>query len=85
MTEDDIKVCLVLADGATVTPDELFHFFRHALPYFAIPRYVEVLDALPRERTSSRVRKVELRERGITESTWDLEQLGLSIAREERR
>jgi crotonobetaine/carnitine-CoA ligase len=85
MTEDDIKVCLVLAEGATVTPDELFHFFRQALPYFAIPRYVEVLDTLPRERTSSRVRKVELRERGITESTWDLDQLGLIISREDRR
>jgi crotonobetaine/carnitine-CoA ligase len=85
MTEDDIKVCLVLADGASVTADELFEFFGEALPYFAIPRYVEVLDALPRETTSMRVRKVELRERGVTESTWDLEALGLTVAREQRR
>jgi crotonobetaine/carnitine-CoA ligase len=85
MTEDDIKVCLVLADGAAVTPAELFAFFGEALPYFAIPRYVEVLDALPREVTSMRVRKVELRERGVTERTWDLEALGFSVAPGQRR
>lgn len=85
MTEDDIKVCLVLAAGETVTPDELFAFFGEALPYFAIPRYVEVLDALPREGTSMRVRKLELRERGVTPATWDFEALGLTLARELRR
>jgi crotonobetaine/carnitine-CoA ligase len=85
MTEDDIKVCLVLAEGEEVAPDELFAFFGAALPYFAIPRYVEVLDALPRETTSMRVRKLELRERGVTPATWDLEALGYAVPREQRR
>ena len=47
MTEDDIKVCLVTT--GTVSPEELFEFFREKLPYFAIPRYVEVVDALPED------------------------------------
>ena len=38
-----------------------------------IPRYVEVVDDLPRNETSMRVRKDELRRRGVTASTWDRE------------
>ncbi|MCA1727539.1 MAG: AMP-binding protein [Actinobacteria bacterium] len=84
MTEDDIKACLVLTPGARVDPNELFVFFRDALPYFAVPRYVEVLPELPKTATL-RVMKHVLRERGITEATWDLEALGLTVAKTERR
>jgi carnitine-CoA ligase len=85
MTEDDIKVCVVLVSGRSTTPEELFAFFADSLPYYAIPRYVEVLPALPRETTSMRVRKVQLRERGVTERTWDLEALGLTVLPADRR
>jgi len=37
---------------------------------FVLPRYVEVLDALPKTPTQ-RVRKAELRAAGITTATWD--------------
>jgi carnitine-CoA ligase len=82
MTEDDIKVCLVV--NADVTPDELFAFFRETLPYFAIPRYVEIVEALPKTATM-RVQKHLLRTAGVTPATWDLEALGLVVARDERR
>jgi carnitine-CoA ligase len=84
MTEDEIKACLVLAPGAEVTAEELFGFFAERLPYFAIPRYVELVDALPKTATM-RVQKHLLRARGITAETWDLEAMGLSVARDERR
>ena len=82
--EDDIKACLVLADGAALTPDGLFAYCRDTLPYYAIPRYVELVDALPRNATM-RVMKHRLRERGVTPQTWDLEALGLVVAPHERR
>lgn len=84
MTEDDIKTCVVLQPGQTTAPEELFEFFRDKLPYFAVPRYVEIVDALPKTATM-RVRKHLLREAGITPATWDFEQLGLTVARDERR
>jgi carnitine-CoA ligase len=77
--EDDVKVCLVLADGARLDPEELFAFFRQNLPYFAIPRYVDVIDALPRNGIG-RVMKHKLREHGNTRSTIDFEALGLTAA-----
>ena len=84
LTEDDIKACLVLAPGEQVTPKELFAFFKERVPYFAVPRYVEVVPQLPRNATM-RVMKHVLRDRGVTEETWDLEALGLTVRRDERR
>ncbi len=82
MTEDDIKACLVVS--GELVPEELFAFFREKLPYFAIPRYVEILDALPKTATM-RVQKHKLRESGATTATWDFEVLGLTVPRDDRR
>ena len=82
--DDDIKACIVLTAEATVEPDELFAFLKRSLPYFAVPRYVEFLDALPTNAVG-RVTKQTLRERGVTATTVDFEALGLSIDRDERR
>lgn len=83
LAEDDIKVCLVLRPGVSPTPEELFAFFKKNLPYFAVPRYVEIMDALP-TNANGRVMKHKLRERGIGEA-WDFEAMGLRIERHERR
>jgi len=82
--EDDVKAVLVLVEGERVEPDELFAFFKQSLPYYAIPRYVDVIDALPRNAVG-RVMKHKLREAGNTASTIDCEALGLTLSRDERR
>lgn len=80
--EDDIKACIVA--GAPIEPAELFDFFKNNLPYFAIPRYVDFLEALPRNGVG-RVMKHKLREVGNTTQTWDFEAMNLTVAKEERR
>jgi crotonobetaine/carnitine-CoA ligase len=84
LSESDIKACLVLVDRAHTTPQELFAYFAEELPYFAIPRYVEVLQELPINAVG-RVMKYQLRERSVTEDTWDLETMGLVVDRAARR
>lgn len=84
LTEDDIKVCITLRQGAAVAPEELFGFFKAHLPYFAVPRYAEVVDALPLN-AMGRVMKHVLREQGVTSATWDFDALGFVIGRDERR
>ncbi len=84
MTEDDIKACIVVEQGAEVTPEELFTFFKDVLPYFAIPRYAEIVTELPKNATL-RVMKHLLREKGVTPETWDLEDMGFAVAPGERR
>jgi crotonobetaine/carnitine-CoA ligase len=46
------------------------------LPYFAVPRYYEMRDSLPKTPTG-RVQKFKLREEGCTSATWDAWAVGL--------
>jgi len=83
-TEDDIKAVIVLVGGETTDPEELFGFFRDNLPYYALPRYVEFVDDLPRNAVN-RVMKHVLKERPLSDGVWDFETLGLSVGRDDRR
>jgi crotonobetaine/carnitine-CoA ligase len=84
-TEDDIKACIVPGTvEPELTADELFGFFAEHLPYFAVPRFVELVPDLPKNALG-RVLKHELRARGVTPATWDFEKLGLSVERDRRR
>ncbi|MEZ5081375.1 MAG: AMP-binding protein [Thermoleophilia bacterium] len=67
--EDEILVCVVPREGG-IDPVELLEYLEPKMPYFALPRYVRVMDHLPKTPTE-RVRKVELREAGITADTVD--------------
>jgi crotonobetaine/carnitine-CoA ligase len=78
--EDDLKVTAVLRPGATVTEEELFRWCIDELPYFAMPRYVEFRDDLPRSPVG-RVLKRELREEGVTPATWDAVAAGVVYER----
>ena len=51
------------------TPIPATTSFEH-LPYFALPRYIEFRDSLPRSPVG-RVLKRELRAEGVTPTTWD--------------
>ncbi len=70
--EDEILVCIVARDGCTPDPAQLLAWCAERMPYFAVPRYVRVMDHLPKTPTE-RVRKVELREAGVTLDTYDRE------------
>jgi crotonobetaine/carnitine-CoA ligase len=70
-TEDEVMLAIVPADAALAVGDVVAHADA-VLPRFARPRYVELLDALPKTPTE-RVQKAVLRERGVRDSTWDRE------------
>jgi carnitine-CoA ligase len=84
VAEDDVKLCIVLQPA--VTSLDFDHLLDHCaanIPYFAVPRYVEILPELPKN-PSGRVLKYELRDRGITNDTWDREAAGYQIKRVDR-
>jgi crotonobetaine/carnitine-CoA ligase len=80
MTEDDLKVTATVKQGGTVTEEELFRWCIEELPYFALPRYIEFRDELPRSPVG-RVLKRELRDEGVTPTTWDVEASGITYAK----
>jgi carnitine-CoA ligase len=70
--EDDVKVVVVLQPGEHASPEELLDFCKGKFAYYAIPRYVEFLDELPKTGTQ-RVQYGALKQRGVTPDTWDRE------------
>ncbi|MHB1585310.1 MAG: AMP-binding protein [Acidimicrobiales bacterium] len=73
--EDDVKVVVALKASASLGYEELMDFCVERLPYFAVPRYVELVDQLPVNPTG-KVLKTELRAQGVTPATWDRERAG---------
>jgi crotonobetaine/carnitine-CoA ligase len=68
--EDEVKAFVVLNDGASLDFDDLARWCDARMPSFMVPRFVEVIDALP-QTPSQKVQKKELRERGNDVATWD--------------
>ncbi len=71
---------VVLKPGESLSPEELIAWANDRMPYFAVPRYVEFMDALPKTPTE-RVQKYLLKQAGVTTNTWDREKAGVQISR----
>ena len=69
--EDEILVCIVARDGRAPDLHGLLAFCDERMPYFAVPRYVRVVVASLPKTPTERVRKVELRDAGVTPDTHD--------------
>jgi crotonobetaine/carnitine-CoA ligase len=68
---DDEVLVAVIVDDESFEPVQLLNFLAGRLPVFMQPRYVDVVGDLPRNTTTGRVRKTELRAAGVTAKTWD--------------
>ncbi|MCR5855809.1 AMP-binding protein [Mesorhizobium sp. J428] len=81
IAEDEVMAVVALKEGVEFDPAELIEFLRPRMAHFMIPRYVRVVDGLPRTPTA-KIEKVKLREAGITDDTWDRDAAGIRIKRE---
>jgi crotonobetaine/carnitine-CoA ligase len=70
LSEDELKVTIVLRQGAELCEEDLCRWAVGQLPRFAVPRFIEFRSALPRTPTG-RIQKFELRADGVTPATWD--------------
>jgi crotonobetaine/carnitine-CoA ligase len=80
LAEDEVMAAIVAQPEGRPDPADLARFCESRLPSFAIPRYIDILDELPRTE-NGKVQKYKLRERGVTRTTWDRASL-LSSRRE---
>jgi crotonobetaine/carnitine-CoA ligase len=78
--EEEVKICVILRPGESGTPEEILDFCAGRMAHYAVPRYVEFLDALPKTATE-RNQYAALRSRGITPETWDREAAGYQLQR----
>lgn len=70
LAEDEVMGTLVLKPNKRVTPEEIISWCEARLPYFAVPRYVDIVDALPRTE-NGKIQKYKLQQRGVSTSTWE--------------
>lgn len=78
--EEEVKACIILNPGMSLTPEELMQWCEPRMAYFMIPRYVEFRDSFPKTG-SERVEKYKLKQEGVTPKCWDREKAGYKLKR----
>ncbi|MBW1697952.1 MAG: hypothetical protein JRK26_14265 [Deltaproteobacteria bacterium] len=68
--EEEIAVGVVLKPSVKATAEEIITWCEKRLPKYLLPRYIEFFEKLPKSATE-KVQKGKLKERGVTEATWD--------------
>lgn len=79
--EDEVMVAVVMKPGKSMTPVELLNFCQGKMAYFMIPRYIDFVEKLPKSEVH-RIMKRFLKERGVSEKTYDREKTDYKIKRD---
>ena len=80
LAEDEVMAAVVLKGSEKLAYETLLDYCQPRMPYFAVPRYLEYVEALP-VTENGKVTKYKLRERGISAATWDREKAGYKVTR----
>jgi carnitine-CoA ligase len=80
LAEEEVLAVVALAEGHGLDELAFCQFLAERLPHFMVPRYVRVVDELPKTPTG-KIKKVELRSEGRAQA-WDRESAGLVLRRE---
>ena len=66
--------------GIRIDLTALVRFLNARMPYFMVPRYIDVVAKIPKTPTG-KMQKHELRQRGVTDVTWDCVAAGVKLER----
>lgn len=78
VSEDEIKLVVMLKEGAQLTERDLFDFLIARLPRFMMPRFIQFVADMPRTPTG-KIQKKKLRADPITPTVWDRVAAGVEI------
>lgn len=80
--EDDVLVCVIANPDAKVDFAEIIAFCDANMPYFMVPRYLHILEELPKT-ASEKIEKYKLRQWATEnmEKLWDREKAGIKVTR----
>jgi crotonobetaine/carnitine-CoA ligase len=79
--DDEVLAVVAAAPGKTIDPAELIVYLVERLAHFMVPRYVRIVDSLPKTPTN-KIKKQELRDIGLPQGTWDREAHGIAVRRQ---
>ncbi|MEO6956682.1 MAG: AMP-binding protein [Antricoccus sp.] len=80
LTEDEIKAVIVPRPNTQIDHVALISFLVDRLPYFMVPRYIEVVSELPKTPTQ-KISKHILRASALTGDVWDRDAAGIEVRR----
>jgi crotonobetaine/carnitine-CoA ligase len=80
MLDEEVRVFVETEPGASVDLAALLEHAGQRLAYFMVPRYVDVVDMLPRNAVG-KVEKYKLRSEPLHETTFDRKAAGVVIER----
>lgn len=80
LAEDEVMASIVRQPGSALDEVSIIRFCETRMPYFAVPRFLEFVDVLPATE-NGKIQKYKLRERGVTDRTWDREAAGITVKR----
>lgn len=78
--EDEVMLVVSAAPEASIDCAELIHFMAARMAHFMTPRYIRIVEDLPKTPTS-KVQKHLLRAEGVTADTFDREAAGIIVRR----
>jgi crotonobetaine/carnitine-CoA ligase len=78
--EDEVMVVVAPVEGEKIEVLELFEFLEPRMAHFMLPRYIRIVDELPKTPTQ-KVQKHLLKDAGVTSDTWDRETAGIKVKR----
>ena len=79
--EDEVMIVVAPAQGKKIDPLELFNFLIPRMAHFMLPRYIRIIDDLPKTPTQ-KIKKHLLKDAGVTPDTWDREKEGIKVKRD---
>jgi crotonobetaine/carnitine-CoA ligase len=77
-SEAELALALVLRDDTTC--EEIARFINANAPYYFVPRYIELMSEIP-HNAQFKINKLALRERRVTDATWDRDAQGFEVVR----
>jgi len=80
LSEEDCMVVLAPMAGREPDPWDLVRFCIDNMPFYAVPRYIRVVDELPHTPTG-KVEKYRLRKQAVVTGTFDLHAEGYRVSR----
>lgn len=78
--DQEVMAVIALREGAVADFPALIAFLVPRMPHYMVPRYIRLLDSLPKT-PSQKVQKVKLRQEGVTADSWDREAAGIIVKR----
>lgn len=79
--EDEVWVQIIVRDGVSLSHEEVLIHCADVMPYFMIPRFIEIVAEFPRTPTA-KVEKFRLRTAGPGKDAWDCTANGWKVGRD---